>query len=165
MFTNDGHGGYDLRVSLKIMDKSDTNPSVYSGLSRELQLEIGGLLYKIFGRDVAATIDRIELSIDSAGKAQQGGAERLQRLCLRLHRDGDLALAMCGPFARMCVFVFGCECVCLGRVRENEFVSASCGAWALVAVCGPCHGVVRATRGLCTQGTLHRGGPCPRADP
>jgi hypothetical protein len=26
-----------------------------------------------------------------------------------LHRDGDLKLAMCGPFARMCVF--GC---CVG---------------------------------------------------
>ena len=115
VFTNDGHGGYDLRVSLKIMDKSDKNPSVYSRLSRELQLEIGGLLNKIFGRDVAATIDRIELSIYSAGTAQQGGAERLQRLCLRLHRDGDLKLAMCGPFARMCVF--GCVWV---RVRVSR---------------------------------------------
>ena len=109
VFTNDEHGAHDLRVSLKILEKGDESPSVYSRLPRKFQREIDELLNKIFGPAVAATIDRIELSIYSRGKALNGGGRTLQRLCLRLHRDGDLKLAMCGPFARMCVF--GC---CVG---------------------------------------------------
>jgi hypothetical protein len=109
VFTNDGHGAHDLRVSLKFFETGDERPSFYSRLPPKFQREIDELLNKIFGAAVAATIDRIELSIYSRGKALHGGSQTLQRLCLRLHRDGDLKLAMCGPFARMCVF--GC---CVG---------------------------------------------------
>ena len=104
VFTNDEGDAHDLRVSLKILEKGDESPSVYSRLPRKFQREIDELLNKIFGPAVAATIDRIELSIYSRGKALHGGGRKLQRLCLRLHRDGDLKLAKCGPFARMCVF-------------------------------------------------------------
>ena len=109
VFTNDEHDDLDLRASLKFWEKGDVSPSVYSRLPPNLQREIDELLNKIFGPAVAATIDRIELSIYSRGKALHGDGRALQRLCLRLHRDGDLKLAMCGPFARMCVF--GC---CVG---------------------------------------------------
>ena len=109
VFTNDEHDAHDLRVSLKFWETGDERPSFYSRLPPKFQREIDELLNKIFGPAVAATIDRIELSIYSRGKALHGGGRTLQRLCLRLHRDGDLKLAMCGPFARMCVF--GC---CVG---------------------------------------------------
>ena len=109
VFTNDEHDAHDLRVSLKFWETGDERPSFYSRLPPNLQREIDDLLKKIFGSAVFATIDRIELSIYARGKALRGGGRTLQRLCLRLHRDGDLKLAMCGPFARMCVF--GC---CVG---------------------------------------------------
>ena len=105
VFTNDGDGGYDMRLSIKIMDKVDSS-SFFSRLPKEFKDEISGLLIAIFGRDVAMTINRCELSIYSRGKALHGGGRTLQRLCLRLHRDGDLALAMCGPLcADACLWV------------------------------------------------------------
>ena len=110
VFTDDKRAAsYDMRLSFKFFEKGDVIRSVLSRMPPEFQREIDELLNKIFGPAVAATIDRIELSIYSRGKALHGGGRTLQRLCLRLHRDGDLKLAMCGPFARMCVF--GC---CVG---------------------------------------------------